>query len=179
MPSWLSKLFSLGNIKTLPSFSSVVANLCLTQRVSTDGCLVKPSIAGIKETGTDPLPREHWTMPSRYALLNLHLFQCKVTHSPVGRHKDLHCGQVQGGNILGHFASKCLIFTTQLIYSFFILDALGSKTFYSFVCYRSMVRHKKCSDGNVFVNDMEISVIFFSNNLWINSHIYMDTNNQN
>lgn len=143
MPSWLSRLLSLCSIKTLPSFSSAVTNLCLAQRVPTDGCLVKPSIAGIKETGTDPLPREHWTMPSRYALLNLHLFQRKVTQSPVRRHEDLHCGRVQGGHILSHFASVCLIFRPLDFFFFEKKNKLVEwKRFCCFGCNWSVVRHE-------------------------------------
>lgn len=81
MHFWLCRFWPLCNVKLLPTLSQAVTNLCLTQCVPTDGCLVQPSIAGIKETGTDPLPRERWTIPSCYALLNLHLFQYKVTPS--------------------------------------------------------------------------------------------------
>lgn len=91
MPLWLSRLRSLCTIKPLPALFSAVTNLCLAQCVPTDGCLVQPSIASIKETGTDPRPREHWTIPSCYALLNLHLCQHKVTPSLMHRHKDMYC----------------------------------------------------------------------------------------
>lgn len=68
-------------------------------------------------------------MPSRYALLNLHLFQRKVTQSPVRRHEDLHCGRVQGGHILSHFASVCLIFRPLDLFVFEKKQACGVKTF--------------------------------------------------
>lgn len=103
-------------------------------------------------------------MPSRYALLNLHLFQRKVTQSPVRRHKDLHCGRVQGGHILSHFASVCLIFRPLDLFVFEKKPSLWSENIFAGLAaidqwcamksdyYKSNV----CSNVKALENDMKI-----------------------
>lgn len=68
----------------------------LTSCVLTDGCLVQPSIAHIKETGTDPLPTGALNRPFMLCTAELTSFLLrKVAASRVRIHEHVHCDMLE------------------------------------------------------------------------------------